>query len=315
MFKKILLRLLVLLGACVLTAQAEWKFDVTTTAGPKVITMLVVPRDATAVQIANDISKDHRVLLVCYQQTDELLKIHAWNGKSWVNVPVEDYTNGMFFTHAPTHAILVEPEGSPAPEILVPDGVWCASGNRLTSTDPRVMIHLLGRYFDFPYRTWKDFSRRYELPIEKINPALINITWLHHYGEDLFKKRALRDPKADLDKWLYLDITPPPPVEPVVIEAEPAVIPPVEIPAVEPVKPEEPEAVAEEVSAAVKEPEAVMEEKPAPVEKPVEVPDTNDVEKILADLADVPEPAPKVVVDPFSAREIPAAEVILPPAE
>ncbi len=278
MLRKPISVLLLLWCSCLLTSWAEWKFEVTTTASPEKITLLAVPRDATAVKIANDIARNYPVLLVCYQQINDQLKIHAWNGKGWLDVPAGDYTNGLFFSNPPAHAIIVESADSPAPEILVPDGTWCESGNRLASTDPAVMIHLLGRYFDFPYRTWKDFSRRYKLPFEKVNPAFINTRLWHHYGEDLFKKRKMFDPKADLDKWHYLDITPPAPMEPVEIEkTEPPV--PAESPAANPIPPEESE--DESLDIPVKQEEV-----------PLEAPVTD------------------AAVDPFSDAAIPAARII-----
>ena len=261
--------------------------------------MLVVPREPLAVQVAQDISRRYPVLLVCYQVTPAEPVLHAWNGKSWVPVTTADYVNGTFFTHRPRHAVIVEPEGSPAPEILIPDGTWCESGNRLTSTNTRVMIHLLGRYFDFPYRYWVQFSKRYNYTLEETNPALINVPWVHYRGDKIVPAFKKRDSDLDMDKWFFLDITPPEPIEPVVIEAEPEALPPAEIPAEELI--EEP---AEE-----------------PVELPAEEPAAT-VEEIVVELTEtVPNvvieevTAPAVEVSPFSTNDIPAAELIVLPAE
>ena len=294
MLKKALLPILVLIGSFSLYAEDEeiipWRKD---------ITMLVVPREPLAVQVAQDISRRYPVLLVCYQATPAEPALHAWNGKGWVPVATADYVNGTFFTHRPRHAVIVETKECPAPEILIPDGTWCANGNRLTSTDTRVMIHLLGRYFDFPYRYWMQFSQRYNYALEEINPALINVPWVHYRGDKVIPAFKARDRKADMDKWFFLDITPPEPIEPVVIEAEPEALPQAEIPAEELI--EEP---ADE-----------------PVELPAEEPAAT-VEEIVVELTEtVPEvviediPAATVEINPFSTNDIPAAELILPPAE
>ncbi len=257
MFRKRLLPLFFLLIALGRCAQAEPEQN---------ITMLVVPRDAKAIQVAQQVSTLYPTLIVSYQQFQNMLKLYAWNGEGWVDVPVEDYVNGVFFANPPQHTILVEHENSPAPDILVPNGIWCKTGNRLTSTDPRVMIHLIGRHLNFPYRHWMHFSKKYKLPLEAINPGLINVYWWHYRGDQIFPALEARDLEVDMDKWLYLDIAPPLPVEPV---------------------PENLKEIAEIIED-IRRTNAVETAKPA-------------------------EPAP--VADPFSNAEIPAAEVVLPPAE
>ncbi|MBI9020257.1 MAG: hypothetical protein JEZ10_03250 [Verrucomicrobia bacterium] len=294
MLKKSILPVLVLLSTFAFQAQAK-----------KEITMLVVPRDAKAIQIARDISHRYPVLLVSYLQEKDLLKLHAWNGESWIEISTEDYVNGAFFENQPGHAILIESANAPAPELLIPDGIWCDSGNRLVSTEPHVMIHLLGTYFDFPYLTWKKFSRRYGEPIARINPALINMYLWNTYGEDLWDKRDALDAEADMDKWLFLDITPPPPVEPVVIEEEPVAVEPAEIPATEPVESAIEEVVADEPVLAAK--DAIELPEPVAVETPAA-----DAEPVV-DIINALEPA--AGIDPFSAKEIPAAEIVLPEAK
>ncbi|MDH3345937.1 MAG: hypothetical protein OEL75_02010, partial [Kiritimatiellaceae bacterium] len=224
MFKKLILTILFLLSAFNLYAQEEipWRQN---------ITMLVVPREPLAVQVAQDIAMRYPILLVCYQQTGHSVVLHAWNGEAWVQVSGEDYINGTFFTHRPQHAVIVERDDQPAPKGLVPDGIWCEHGNRLSTTSPRAMIHLLGRHFDFPYRYWMQFSKRYNYALEEINPSLINVYWWHYRGDQVRPALAMRDFDRDMNNWHDLEITPPEPVEPVLIEAEPEFIEPAEIPA------------------------------------------------------------------------------------
>ncbi|MBC8207037.1 MAG: hypothetical protein ISR85_00640 [Kiritimatiellales bacterium] len=293
MFKKALLTVLVLLGAISLYAQEEeipWRQN---------ITMLVVPREPLAIQVAQDISRRYPVLLVCYQSTPAEPVLHAWNGKSWVPVATADYVNGTFFTHRPRHAVIVEAEGQPAPDILIPDGTWCESGNRLTSTDTRVMIHLLGRYFDFPYRYWMQFSKRYGYTLEEINPALINVFWWHYRADEAIAAFKARDFDLDMDKWFFLDITPPEPIEPVVIKAEPETLPPAETPAEEMI--EEPTEIPAEA---------------IPMDDEVTVDETIiDVTETAPEVAIEEVAAPVVEINPFSTNDIPAAELIVLPAE
>lgn len=281
MLKKIVLLSVLFISTLQANELEEWR---------KNITLLAVPRDPQVLQIAQDIARRYPTLLVCYQQNAENLAIHAWNGEKWVGVAKDDYTHGTFFTHRPKHAVIIEPEGVSAPEAIIPDGSWCSSGNRITSTDPRVVLHLLGRYFDFPYRYWVQFARRYEYTVEEINPALLNIYWFHWQADEIFPKRNARNFEADMEHWFFIDIDQPEPVEPVDLEKEPIEVPPAEIPAEEP--------GIEKVDAQKPEMEAVQDET-VEAEEVIEEP-------VVKDLPDV---------DPFSTNDVPAATLVLPPSQ
>lgn len=296
MFKKLILLTVAVLSILSLPAQA-WRNDE--------ITMLVVPREVIPVQIAQDISRRYPVMLVSYQTVRGDLKIHAWNGDSWVGVSVEDYTNGTFFAVRPKHAIIVEDQKMPAPAILVPSSIWCKSANRLTSTDPRVMLHLLGLYFDFPFRHWMQFAKRYGYRLEEINPTLKNVHWWDLRGDVLVKKRARRNFSVDLDQWYYLETIPAPIIKPVAMENKEV-----------PVAPESTNSGATAVDITAKAPEASAAE-PAPAVEPEEsaTPDAPAMNP-----APIPEPAMEpqaeapaaVEANPFTEEEIPAAKVVVP---
>jgi hypothetical protein len=274
------------------------------------ITMLVVPREVQPLQIAQDISRRYPVLIVSYQTQKGDLKIHAWNGDSWVDVSAEDYTNGTFFAIRPKHAIIVENERSPAPATLVPSRTWCESANRLTSTDPRIMLHLLGIYFDFPFRHWNQLAKRYNYSIEEINPTLKNVHWWDLRADILLAKRADRNFSVDLDNWYYLETIPAPVIEPVVLDEEapapvedPTGATTVDITAKAPDKPSE-DAGAPAKSAPAIEPEPIIEAAPT----------VTPEEPVLVEPETVSSPKPAVITttDPFST-DVPAAEIVMPP--
>ncbi|HKL21265.1 MAG TPA: hypothetical protein VJ904_05630, partial [Tichowtungia sp.] len=228
--------------------------------------------------------------------------LHAWNGTEWVGIRVTDYTNGTFFTTRPQHAVIVEEDGRPAPDVLVPDGTWCDSGNRLSSTDTRAMIHLLGRHFDFPYHYWMQFCRRYGFTIEEINPSLLNVFWWHYRGDQVAPAFESRDLERDMDKWSELNITPPEPVEPVLIPEEPE-LSPAETPAEE--------LLEEMASMPSKEPQKEVEQ---PAEKTGDDPQTSGEQTVSEIIIEISNPVTADSADPFSTNEIPAA-VIVEPAE
>lgn len=328
MFKKALVSILVLFGACSLYAQEKeiipWRQN---------ITMLVVPREPMAIQLAQDISRRYPTLLVCYQTTPAQTVLHAWNGEEWLGISDVDYTNGTFFTHRPRRAVIVEKENNSAPELLIPDGTWCNEISRISSTDTRVMIHLLGRHFDFPYRYWMQFAKRYNYELEEINPALINVPWIHYRGDEIIAAFKARDDERDMDKWSTLNITSPEPIEPVLMEEDPGDLPPAEIPA-EKTENElggmsDKDVINELVEMPTNE-TIEVETQPKHVEITVETAapeapsiERKEVEKELSLPEPVEKTAPELMkeiqetveedgVNLFSTNDVPAAEVILP---
>lgn len=336
MFKKRILLLVILSGSLQLqAANRQTK-----------ITMLVVPRDPVLVQIALDISRRYPALLVCYQTNGAQTVIHAWDGKTWGEIPEKDYINGAFFKLNPRHAVIVEDEAGSAPDAVIPDGSWCEAGNRIATTEPRAVLHLLGRYFDFPYSYWVQFCRRYHFTLEAINPALLNVPWWHYRGKDVLPAMRARNYNADMDKWLYLDMSPAAPVLPEVqkdadeITEEPTLADESE-PVLEPASDESmeelfetdeyvavpasdlteeaavPESIEKEMT---DEPEA---EAPAVEENTEAAPENKEESKTAAimdelaglasDPAAVEDPAPAAPatdVNPFSSVDIPAAKII-----
>jgi len=317
MLKKLVLLTAVALSTLILPAQAFW--------GSDDITMLVMPREVVPLQIAQDISGRYPVMIVSYQLTQGVLKIHAWNGDSWVAVSVEDYASGTFFASRPKRAIVVENEKFSAPAAVIPNSTWCESATRIASSDPRTLLHLLGLSFDFPFRDWSQFAERYGFELEQINPTLQNVHWWNLRGDVLVEKRAQRNFSIDLDKWHYLETLPPPVIVPVVMETAA----PVAVPAA----PKKPETGATAVDITAKAPEAPVEKAPAvkpapviepsPVVEPVKaiepVKKATEPAPIAAPVAPTPtvEPAPAVESLPSLKPEpviVPAPLVEMAPA-
>lgn len=259
MLKKLVLLTVAALSFLLPPAQAFWRNDD--------ITMLVLPREAIPIQIAQDISRRYPVMIVSYQLTQGALKIHAWNGDEWVAVSVEDYASGTFFAIRPKRAIVVENEKISAPSAVIPNSTWCESATRIASTDPRTLIHLLGLSFDFPFRYWTQFAERYGFALEQINPTLQNVHWWNLRGDVLAEKRAQRNFSIDLDKWHHLELLPPPVIAPVAMEPE--------APIAMPAAPKKTETGATAVDITAKAPETPVVKapavKPAPAIEPAPV--------------------------------------------
>lgn len=341
MFKKLILSSVAILSVLLLPARAFPKEE---------LTMLVVPAEKTPVQIAQDISRRYPVLIVSYELVKGKWNIYAWNDEKWMPVPEEDYASGTFFANRPKYTVIVVHERFRAPAFLTPNSIWCENASLISSTDPRVMLHLLGLHFDFPYRHWNQMAKRYNYGLEEINPTLNNVHWWNIRRDMLVEKHAKRDFKADTDRWYILPTLPPPPVEPVPMEKTP-VIPEVEKPAAEPavptasevditVKPTASSGKAPELKPAAApvikpfpslKPEPVIKPvpevkpavetaaEPAPVVQPIPAPliempvvPAVETEKVIETAVPTAEPAAAVKADPFAAGEVPAAEIVVP---
>ncbi|NOU35196.1 MAG: hypothetical protein HOO88_00235 [Kiritimatiellaceae bacterium] len=322
MFKQLVLAIVFILSAFSLPAQAGQE---------NTITMLVVPRDVIPIQVGQDISRRYPVLLVSYQLTRGSLKLHAWNGDDWVAVPVGDYTSGTFFANRPKHAVIVENERVRAPDVLIPNSTWCEGASRLTSTDPRVMLHLLGLHFDFSFSNWDQLAKRYGYSIEQINPTMKNVHWWNYRRNAQLEATAQREFSTDLNKWQDVRTLPPPPVTPAA-EAEklpvikPAAPKPIEsgttvtpkAPAIVPAPVVEPapKAPVKVVPAPVIEPAPKTPlPAPAPICEPTPAAPAVEAEKALAPVVSetaTNTPVPAIEADPFATEEIPAAEIVVP---
>lgn len=166
------------------------------------VTLLLVPRTAVPLRIGLDLAATYPTLLVDYE-TDARgkLSLHGWTGSEWVNVTPEAFGKGDFFRRAPDTALVIEDPTVPFPESALPPARWCAELYRISSTEPRPLLHLIGQYYDFDYAEWKWFADRYRLSIDDINPEGLNVAW---YRKPLVAhfRRPSRDPVADLAFWM-----------------------------------------------------------------------------------------------------------------
>jgi hypothetical protein len=166
------------------------------------VTLVMVPREDSAVRVGMDIANRYPTLLISYQVGGGgAVSLHGWTGAEWVNVTPEAFTEGAFFRTAPTDAILVEKAGQPIPEMLVPSEEWCSYIHKISTIDTRPLLHLIGQHYNFKYSDWKWFASNYKVSIEDINPEGLNVAWYHKpMGEHISKKSAVVG-TSDLEYW------------------------------------------------------------------------------------------------------------------
>jgi len=177
------------------------------------VTLVMVPREDSVVRVGLDIASRYPTLLISYQVgAGGAVSLHGWTGTEWVNVTPEAFNEGAFFKTAPTDAVLVEKDGKPIPEKLVPSEVWCSYVHKISTIDTRPLLHLIGQHYNFKYADWKWFASSYKLSIEDINPEGLNVAWYNKpMGEHLSKKSTVVG-ASDLEYWSVVR-----PVEPMVI--------------------------------------------------------------------------------------------------
>lgn len=166
-------------------------------------TLLIVPREDAPVKVGLDVGNRFPTILISYKiDPNGSASLHGWSGQEWVNITSESYQDGTFFKSGPASALIVFEEGQDFPEILIPNDTWCPSVFSISTTNIRPLIHLFGRHYDFKYDDWKWFSDNYRLPLNRINPDGLNISWYHERLAD----RLNSGNENDLSDLRYLQI-------------------------------------------------------------------------------------------------------------
>lgn len=168
------------------------------------LTLLLVPREGVAGKVGLDIAGRYPTLLVTYKVVPGGgVSLHGWTGSKWVSISPADYVEGNFFRNGPHAALIVEEAGNPVPSMLVPPEAWCGDVFKVTTTEIRPMLHLSGQFFDFPYKDWKWFAKRYKQDVDAINPEGLNMSWYHKRLGDHLKGAAPKG-SGDLQYWVAL---------------------------------------------------------------------------------------------------------------
>ena len=189
------------------------------------VTLVMVPREDSVVRVGLDIANRFPTLLVSYKvMPNKLASLHGWTGKEWVDISLDDFHVGNFFRTGPDSALVIEEDGYPVPETLIPPVGWCDSAYKITTMEARPLLHLVGQYYDFKYKDWQWFSENYKLSMDAINPEGLNVAWYHKRLNDNLKNNPVA--ADDLQYWVAIR-------HPVVIEEIPEIIEEEEQPEIE----------------------------------------------------------------------------------
>ena len=128
--------------------------------------LVVIPDRYATVQLGMDLIAQREVVLVSYKggSADQPV-LHAWNGREWVYVNLQDYRDAAFLKVLPSEAILVGDEET-LPRVLLEATDWCSRIWEVPSTQTSDLVNAFGRVFSFNSREWLWYSQRYNLDVD-----------------------------------------------------------------------------------------------------------------------------------------------------
>lgn len=174
-------------------------------------TMLVVPARYSVLQIAFDCAHQFKTVLVSYQdgQDGTPLLLYAWNGKEWVYVDTEDYTDASFIKVPPSRVILIG-DDSVLPEELVERSGWSANVLSIPTLQTAELLNTLGRHLNFSPYQWKWFSKRYNLKMEDVNVERRQSSWYDgkYDFEEMDRKRVEQKSSRQIPPAPVLEVQP-----------------------------------------------------------------------------------------------------------
>ncbi len=190
--------------ACFVVALVACSAIFSSAARKDEVTLIMVPREDATVRLGMDLANKYPTLLISYKLgANEAVSLHGWTGTQWVNVGMEDFQAGNFFRTGPDSALIVEKAGAAVPGKMLPPVDWCASVAKITTTEMRPLLHLVGQYYDFSFKDWQWFSKRYNMEVDAINPEGLNIAWYHRrMGEHLTPRDS--QGVSDLQYWVFI---------------------------------------------------------------------------------------------------------------
>lgn len=137
--------------------------------------LLVVPSQYTIVQLAFDMSKLRRdVLIVCFSEKGVKTgqSLYVWDpnpvpGK-WVQTTFENYTSGDVFGVKPGKVVIVGTEKD-VPAVLADTSKWCKDVSRASTLNIMELMNSLNETFKFSQTEWKWLAKEYDLKLEDLN--------------------------------------------------------------------------------------------------------------------------------------------------
>jgi len=134
-------------------------------------TLLVIPSHYTTVQMAFDVAKLRRnILLVSYSEIGVKTgqSLYVWDGSAWAKTTYADYGAGRIFAVKPGKTIIIGTEKD-VPPTLGEVSAWCSDVKRIPTLKIMEVFNSLNETFNFTTAEWKWIAKEYELTLEDKN--------------------------------------------------------------------------------------------------------------------------------------------------
>ena len=137
------------------------------------VTLLVVPSHYTTVQIAFDVAKLRRnIMMVSFSElgvkTGQALYVWDANASAWVKTTFADYGSGSIFAVKPQRVIIIGSEKD-VPPVLGEVSTWCSNVKRIPTLNIMEVFNTLNESFSFTSPEWKWIAKTYDLKLEDKN--------------------------------------------------------------------------------------------------------------------------------------------------
>lgn len=137
------------------------------------VTLLVVPSHYTSVQVAFDVAKLRRnIMMVSFSElgvkTGQALYIWDSTASAWAKLTFADYGSGNVFAVKPGRVIIIGSEKD-VPPVLGEVTSWCSDVKRIPTLNIMEVFNSLNESFHFTTPEWKWLAKTYELKLEDKN--------------------------------------------------------------------------------------------------------------------------------------------------
>jgi hypothetical protein len=180
--------------------------------------IIVMPARKRVVQLAFQMARCKNIGLVTYNTSPTLSEplIHVWNGQEWLQITLQDYTQGSFMSGDPKHVFLLG-DNTTIPLRMMDEVSWYKDLHRLTTLDTTALINEIGTALNFSSHQWKFLANENGLKIEDRNAERRRFGRWGSPGKEVNLKPG---------KLESIEMPPAPIIEPVAEKSAPVVVAP-----------------------------------------------------------------------------------------
>ena len=147
-------------------------------------------------QIAFDTASLRPVVLVSYQgeAATATPALHAWNGKEWLYVSMQDFREVNFLQVRPTRAILVGDANLLPADLVAAVSAWCPQVFTVAELQPAGLVNALGEHLSFSSKEWEWMAERYNMSLQDLNAERRQESWYNQPGYRDHLTRSIENP-------------------------------------------------------------------------------------------------------------------------